>query len=362
MKNPVPNSRIADLSTKMILVVDDEADIRIVLSRKLKRLGYECRSAKDGVDALAEVESHRFDLILLDINMPRLSGPEVLSRVRQIDDTTPIVMVSSVDSFDSVRNTLREGACDYLVKPIDFDEFDITVARAIEHGRLLRENREYQKDLEVKVEQRTKELSVALEEIRRTYHRTILALGAALETRDTETQTHSLRVAHYSRVLAVALGVGDETELTDIERGAYLHDIGKIGVPDRILRKPGSLTDEEWVIMKRHPEIGSRLIQRIEFLRGAAPIVRCHHERYDGSGYPQGLHGETIPRGAKIFAIADALDAMTSERPYGTVVTFEVARRRIVSDSGTHFDPRIVEVYSTMPKSTFVDDIVDFTD
>lgn len=347
---------------KKILVVDDETDIRIILTRKLERLGYSCVDAPDGLAALERIHENHPDLILLDINMPKMGGTEVLSRVRKIDQDLPVVMVSSMDSLDIVRGTLREGAYDYLVKPLDFEEFDITVRRALEHGRLLRENREYQKNLEVKVEERTTQLSRALHEIERTYHLTILALGAALETRDHETQNHSLRVAHYSRIIALELGIQDEKQLTDIERGAYLHDIGKIGVPDQILRKPTSLNEGEWDIMRNHPDIGRHLIHKIGFLHGAAPIVHCHHERYDGSGYPQGLRGKEIPIGAKIFAVADAFDAMTSKRPYGQILPYEKALRRIVEESEKQFDAAVVKAFTKIQKFELMKDIQELRD
>lgn len=342
---------------RRILAVDDETDIRIILSRRLKRDGYDCVVAANGLEALKEARKEKLDLVLLDINMPHMSGTETLARIKEIDQDLPVVMVSSVDSLDTVRQTLREGAYDYLVKPIDFEEFDIAVRRALIHGELLRENREYQRNLEKMVSQRTRALTEALEETRRTYQLTILALGAALETRDIETQTHSLRVAHYARIIALELGIEDEETLTDIERGAYLHDIGKIGVPDNILRKPASLTEEEWQIMRTHTEIGKGLIKRIEFLRGAAPVVHSHHERYDGTGYPEGLKGDKIPIGAKIFAVADALDAMTSERPYGEVLSFEDAKENIIKESGKQFDPKVVEAFSRVRKERFFGDI-----
>ena len=227
---------------------------------------------------------------------------------------------------------------------------------------MLRENREYQKNLEAKVEDRTKQLSRALYEIKRTYQLTILALGAALETRDYETQNHSLRVAHFSRIIALELGIEDEKQLTDIERGAYLHDIGKIGVPDHILRKPTSLSDGEWHIMRNHPDIGQRLIHKIGFLQGAAPIVHCHHERFDGSGYPEGLKGTEIPIGAKIFAVADAFDAMTSKRPYGEVLSYEQARESIVKESEKQFDPVVVKAFVRIEKHELTKDIQELLD
>lgn len=213
----------------------------------------------------------------------------------------------------------------------------------MEHGYLSRQIKQNQIHLEQQVSERTRELAAALEQVNKTYDATILALGSALETRDIETQSHSVRVARYSCLLASRLGLNEVERLTNIQRGAYLHDIGKIGVPDAILRKPMSLNDDEWEIMKRHPQIGKDVIEGIEFLRGSTPIVYCHHERYDGKGYPRGLAGDEIPIEARIFAVADAVDAMTSDRPYRKAMSIGKAKQEIQRLTGAQFDPQVAK-------------------
>jgi len=334
-----------DDSNNKILLVDDEAAILTVLSQRLSSLGYDCDTESDGLRALHRMRGNQYQLVILDIKMPYISGTEVLKGAKSHDANMSVVMMSGLDSIEIVRQTLREGAYDYLVKPLDYDDLEITVRRAIEHGNLLRKNRDYRKSLELEVEERTKELSDALLEIKKTYDATILALGSALETRDIETQAHGLRVARYSLLLARTMGSENVNQLTDIERGAYLHDIGKIGVPDHILRKTSSLSDEEWIVMKRHPEIGKRMIEGIDFLRGSIPIVFYHHERFDGTGYTQGLKGDGIPIEARIFAVADALDAMISDRPYRKAMPLPQAKEIINNSAGKHFDPSVVEVF-----------------
>src|SRR5207249_9956311 len=186
------------------------------------------------------------------------------------------------------------------------------------------------------------------EKLQFSYEDTLKALAAALDTRDTETLGHSSRVSEYTIAIAQRMGV-QEPVLTDIRRGALLHDVGKIGIPDAVLRKPGKLSPEEWVEMKRHPEIGHRILSGISFLERSLPIVISHQERFDGSGYPQGLRGEEIPLGARIFAVVDTLDAMTSDRPYRRALSYETARQEIIRNSGIQFDPSVVEVFLSIP-------------
>ena len=339
---------------KHILIVDDEKAILSLLSRKLGMLGYVCDTEPDGLRAIHRVKEVRYDLVILDVNMPYLDGTEMLLYLRRTDPGIPVVMISGLDSIDIVRKTLREGAYDYLVKPLNFDELELSIRRAVQHGHLSRQIKEYQRDLEKQVSERTQELAEALEQINRTYDATILALGSALETRDIETQHHSIRVAHFSHMLAVSLHLTDQAKLTEIERGAYLHDIGKIGVPDAILRKPSSLTADEWAIMQKHPIIGREVIEGIEFLEGTIPIVYCHHEHYDGSGYPEGLTGEDIPIEARIFAVADAMDAMLTNRPYRPARSVAQAKEEIRMNSGSQFDPRVVESLLSLDDSKFL--------
>jgi putative nucleotidyltransferase with HDIG domain len=200
------------------------------------------------------------------------------------------------------------------------------------------------------VQEATRDLAAAYRELEATYGTTLEALGSALDTRDVGTESHSRRVHGYALATAREYGVPPE-HLRDLAHGVLLHDIGKIGIPDAILLKPGKLTPDEWTIMRTHPEIGRRLIEKIPFLRGAVPIVYSHHEKWDGSGYPRGLRGEAIPLGARIFAVVDAFDAMTFDRPYSRAISFEAAKAEIRRCTGAHFDPTVVEAFFRVPES-----------
>ena len=331
-----------------ILLVDDEGSILETLSKQMDSWGFGWMKASSGQMALRKVSETDFDLILLDINMPDMNGISVLKEIRATNEVTQVIMISGLSQMEHVRTALRDGAYDYLVKPWDADDLELTIRRALAYRHLLAERKEYQVNLEREVEKKTEELSTALTRINNTYNETILALGSALETRDSETQEHCLRVAHYSRVLAERIGITDERFLLNLERGAYLHDIGKIGVPDHILRKRSGLTVEEWVIMKKHPEIGKCIVEGIAFLHDTVPVIYYHHEHYNGTGYPQGLKGDEIPLEARIFAVADALDAITSERCYRHAVSFKKAKTIIRGESGKQFSPEVVDVLNSL--------------
>jgi len=332
-----------------IIIIDDNANVLLILSDALKRLGYDCDAARDGYEGLEKINRDHFDLVLSDIKMTKMDSLEFLRRVKTLDPDLPVVMVSAVRETEVVRRALREGAYDYLTKPFGFEELEITLKRAFERGRLLRENREYQRDLEKRVRERTRELMEALREVEDTYRMTLESLIEALDAREHETSNHSQRVTSYTLSMAIGMAVGEE-DLTQISRGSILHDVGKIGVPDSILLKKGRLTKEEWNIMKKHPEIGYEILKGIKFIGKGLDIVLFHHERYDGKGYPKGLADSDIPLGARIFPVADALDAMTSDRPYRKGLPFAEAREEIRKHSGSQFDPRVVEVFTSIPE------------
>jgi putative nucleotidyltransferase with HDIG domain len=241
------------------------------------------------------------------------------------------------------------GAFDFITRPYDLRTIGPVAMRALEHRRLVRENRFYQQKLEQKVLDRTVELDDALHEIQESYRVTLEALVASLDVREHETRAHSQRVREYTLALARQMGLeGDE--LIQVGRGALLHDVGKIGVPDAILLKKGALTPGEWVEMRKHPQIGYDILRSINFLAPAAEIVLCHQERWDARGYPNGVGGTDIPMGARVFAVADTLDAMTSDRPYRKALSFEAAASEIRRCSGSQFDARIVEAFLSIPQ------------
>ncbi len=331
-----------------VLVVEDEALIRDILVRKLSALGYKCRACENGSAALKSLVSSTYDLVLTDLMMPEVDGLALLREVQSISPDTAVIMVTSVADIGIAVDSLKDGAYDYILKPFSLQEVSVIVAGALEKRRLLLENRRYQEVLEEQVASRTKQLREALELLRHTYHSTLLALGTALDSRDADTEGHSLRVTLYTTRLARQVGVSEQ-ELKIIEQAALLHDIGKIGVPDELLRKPEKLTESEWILMRKHPEIGFRILSKIKLLNAAAKIVLQHQERYDGTGYPAGLKGEEIALGARIFAVADTLDCMTSNRPFQKATTFEATRIEILRVSGKQLDPAIVEKFLEIP-------------
>ena len=332
-----------------ILVVDDEEHIRTLLKDALEELGYECDTAENGLRGLEKVEENKgkYEAILLDIHMPELNGIETLKRLKLSYPDISVVVLSASRDVENVRDALKEGAYDYVFKPFDLNELKNTIKRACERTKLIRENRDYQKNLEIKVAEQTETLI-------NLYADTLEALVLALDLREHETGFHSYRVTEYSLTLARKLGLSDKA-LSILAKGALLHDIGKIGIPDSILLKPGKLTDEEWKIMKMHPTMGYELLKKIDFLEEAAEIVLSHHEHYNGKGYPRGLKGEQIPLGARIFSVVDALDAMTSNRPYRQALSFEEAIERIAKSSGSQFDPSIVRVFLSIPKEEWME-------
>jgi putative nucleotidyltransferase with HDIG domain len=260
-----------------------------------------------------------------------------------------VIMVTAMHDISIALEAIRAGAYDYILKPFEKDQLYLSVRRALEHRNLVLENRTYQSDLEQLVAERTQQLSIALQDLEQSYDYTLEALGGALDAKDAETEGHCQRVTAFTITIARAMGV-EKGLLRHIARGAFLHDIGKMGVPDNILTKPGPLTAEEREIMRRHCDIGFAVLERIPFLKEAAEIVLSHQECYDGSGYPRGLKGEQIPIGARIFAVADTLDAMISDRPYRRALPISAAREEIQRFSGKQFDPRVVEVFMAQPE------------
>src|SRR6266480_128109 len=294
-----------------ILIVDDECEITEILSDLLS-VNLDCETAGSAEEALAHLRQGGFRLVISDITMPGMSGLEMVPHVKEISPDTVVVMISGLQTVESAIEAMRLGAFDYVMKPFDLRQVEAVVKRALEHHELIVAKQRYEDHLEELVEQRTAELDRALDSLEEAYRSTLKALTAALETRDSETHGHSERVVTYSLRLGREYGLNRE-EMKSLEFGSLLHDIGKIGVPDLILRKPAKLTEEEWVLMREHPLHGQQILRGIEFLEGAARVVAQHHEKWDGSGYPLRLRGEEIDVCARIFAVADAFDAITSE-------------------------------------------------
>ena len=331
-----------------ILVVDDEAHVRSMIGATLERHGYDVQLATSGRDAFEALEQNTFDLVLTDIVMQDGNGITLLERIHAQHPNLPVVMVTAIHDISVAIDTMRRGAYDYLLKPFEPEQLLGTVARALNHRRALEETENYHQSLEEMVRARTEMLRHAMEDLEHSYDVTLEALGDALDLKDSETEGHSKRVTAYAIALARAMGIPPD-EMKIIARGAFLHDVGKMAIPDEILRKPGQLDPHERELMREHCARGYQMLRKIPFLAGAAEIVFCHQEHFDGTGYPNGLRGREIPVGARIFAIADALDAITSDRPYRQASDFDFARKEILRCSGTQFDPAVVEVFLKIP-------------
>ncbi len=342
-----------------VLVVEDDLAARNLLTEGLEFLGYAARAVATAEEAFEIVLGGGVPLILADIAMPGENGVDLLRKVKAHDDDVDVVMVTGLLDLGTAIGTIREGACDYLPTPFNLEQVRVVVERTLEKRRLVLQNRAHQQGLEQRVAERTREawerqreIETLYLDLQNAYESTLQALVTALDFRDNETQGHSSRVVEYAAIIARNMGV-EEPELSWIRQGAFLHDVGKIGVPDAILKKPGKLSPEEWEEMKKHPEMGYRMLQHVRFLTPALDIVLCHQERWDGKGYPRGLKAEQIPLGARIFPVVDTLDAMTSDRPYRRALSIEAAREEVRRFSGTQFDPRVAEVFLSIEEETW---------
>ena len=331
-----------------ILIADDDAEIRSVLQEFLSQW-YECREVRSAEEALAVLRAEEFHLIISDIVMDGMSGLEMVPHVMSFAPDAVIVMLSGSQTVENAIEAMRVGAFDYITKPFDLHHVEIIIRRALEHHELLYSKRRYEKHLEEMIKLRTAELNLALDSLGSAYRSTLKALVAALEMRDKETHGHSERVVSFSLRLGRELGLNQE-QMRDLEFGSMLHDIGKIGVPDAILRKPARLTDDEWKKMRQHPELGQQILGGIDFLEGARRVVAQHHEKWDGSGYPLGLQGEEIDVCARIFTVADAFDAIVSDRVYSPGKSYEMAASELQRCAGKQFDTAVVAAFQRVPR------------
>lgn len=329
-----------------ILIVDDEPVVRKVLQRRLSAEGYRCEEAGSAEEAMGKLAEIPADLVILDIRMPGKSGVELLREIRARHPDTAAVMATAIADIEVAIQCLKQGAYDYFIKPLNLEEVALGVARALEKRRLELENRAYQHHLEEMVAKRTEELRQALTKLKLASLDTIHRLARAAEYRDRDTGTHIKRIGRYSILIASNLGLSS-AEIENLGYAAPLHDVGKIGVPDHILMKPGKLNPEDWEIMKRHTVIGAELLRgsEAEFIKMAETIALTHHERWDGSGYPAGLRGAEIPLCGRIVAVADVFDALVSKRPYKAPYTANDAFLIISEGKGTQFDPDIVDAF-----------------
>jgi putative nucleotidyltransferase with HDIG domain len=342
---PMQVDTMISRSRPAILVVDDEEPLLRAIARELSPVPVDVVTSSSPLDALGLLETREFDVVVSDLRMPRMDGIEFLEQVRQRrPDTQRILISAHAELHDAVQVINRVGLFAFATKPWEPGELREVVLRAARQHQILVDNAALAKEIRVKngeLETLTRNLESEVQ-IRTTS--LLLGMVNALDLRDTETHWHSRRVALFARRLAEELGLRGDA-LLQIERGSLLHDVGKIGVSDTILLKPGKLTDEEWVEMRKHSEYGYRILEKIDFLGDARLLVRQHHERWDGKGYPQGLSGADIHIGARIFAVIDTYDAMTSDRPYRKALPHQMAVEEIARNVGTQFDPGVVEAW-----------------
>jgi len=327
-----------------ILIVDDEEVICNILARRLTKEGYVCMTANDGREALKHFYKNTFSLIISDIKMPEMDGLELLKRIRDVDPKMIVIMVTAFPEIDRAVEAMRLGAYDFIIKPADLDLVTLSVKRALEKKRLEEEVETYHRNLERLVEERTAKLQQAYRILKKAHLDSVKVLAEAIDAKDPYTRGHSDRVTRMSMKIAFQLGFAEE-RMESLEYGALLHDIGKIGIKDEILQKPDVLSSEEFQSIREHPLIGVKIVEGIEFFKDKIPMIRHHHEHFDGSGYPDGLAGEAIPLEARIIAIPDAFDAMTSVRPHRGNMPLQDVIEEMEKCKGTQFDPHILEIF-----------------
>jgi putative two-component system response regulator len=333
-------------ANKCVLIVDDEKMVRRLIREKLSPEGYLCIEAENAEQVMEKMLENEIALVLLDIKMPGRSGVDLLPELRNNYPDTMVIMATASSDIQTAIQCMKNGAYDYFTKPFTLDELSLSVMRALEKRTLELELRNYRQHLEQMVARKTEELEQALDGIKIASLDTIYRLARAAEYKDGGTGAHIKRIGRYCACITRQMGLSSE-KIENIIYAAPMHDIGKIGIPDRLLLKPGKLDTDEWEIMKRHTIMGSEILHSsdVEFIKLAEVIALTHHEKWEGSGYPEGLKGESIPLAGRIVAIADVFDALTSKRPYKEAYSVEESLSIIRKSSGTHFDPNIVDAF-----------------
>lgn len=330
-----------------VLVVDDEEPIRNALKKFLTQQQFEAYTAASGDEALDQLRRHKVALMLCDIRMPGTSGVDLVPQALEIEPDLAILMLSAVNDATSAALCMQRGAMDYLTKPIELADLGRAVQRALKRRDTLLENRELNRWLKEEVTTRTAELHRSRQKLERISVATLEALVNALEAKDPYMRGHSARVADLSATIAAQLGMSDE-EVEHVRVGGRLHDVGKIGTREAVLNKEGPLTPEEFEHVQQHVVIGSQILAPLPHLEGIIAMVRSHHERWDGTGYPDGLRGEEIPIGARIIGAAEVYDALCSSRPYQEKLSPDQAVGRIAELAGTVLDPKVFEALAAV--------------
>jgi putative two-component system response regulator len=332
-----------------ILIVDDEVSVRRLLSRRVAEEGYRCEEASTGDEALIKIRSNLVQLVILDIKMPGRSGIELLLEIKATHPDIAVIMATAITDTSTAIQCMKQGAYDYITKPFNLDEVVLNVERALEKRKLELENKDYQQHLEQKVGEQA-------QKIRTSFLNAITALVYALEAKDKYTSGHSQRVAEISVAIAAELGLPQQ-DIEKIRLAGLIHDIGKIGVRESVLNKPARVTADEYQHILSHCDIGEHILTPIVEDEQILTAVRHHHERYDGTGYPDRLSGSQIPLSAKILAVADTYDAIISGRPYREAESIQTACDEIQRHKGTQFDPEVVDAFLRIRKSANLVDI-----
>ena len=332
------------MKEERILIVDDEEVICNVLDRRLTREGFFCTTAHNGKEALSHFYKNSFSLIISDMKMPEMTGIELLQKVKAIDPKMKMIMVTAYPDIDLAVDAMRLGAYDFIIKPADLDLIVMSVKKALESKRLEEEIEAYHNHMEELVEERTVKLQQAYRTLKKSHLDSVKVLAEAIDAKDPYTRGHSDRVKRMSLAIAKKMGFSEE-RLENLEYGALLHDIGKIGIKDEVLQKQAPLSSEEYQYIQEHPLIGVKIIEGVEFFKDKIPMIRHHHEHYDGNGYPDGLAGEAIPLEARIISLPDAFDAMTSARPHRNIMPLQNVIAELEKCKGKQFDPKVLEIF-----------------
>ena len=327
-----------------ILIVDDEEMICLILAQRLVKERYICITANDGREALNYFYNQNFSLIISDIKMPEMDGMELLKSIKTADPKTMVIIATAYPEIDMAVEAMRLGAYDFLIKPVDLDLLVFSVKKALEKKRLEEEVEAYHQHLESLVQERTASLQQAMLFLKKAHLSSVKILAEAIEAKDPHTRGHSNRVRRMSMRIGMKLGFAEKW-LENLVFGAVLHDIGKIGIRDEVLQKQDFLNPNEYQYLQQHPMIGAKILEGDDFFKDTIPMIRHHHENYDGSGYPDGLTGEAIPLEARIVSIPDAFDAMTSVRPHRGTMPLKDVLSEMERGKGKQFDPPILEIF-----------------
>jgi putative nucleotidyltransferase with HDIG domain len=327
-----------------ILIVDDEEMVCSLLARRLAKEGYFCLTANNGREALSHFYKDQFSLIISDIKMPEMDGVELLKQVKAMDPNMMVIMVTAYPELDLVVEAMRLGAYDFITKPVNLELVVHSVKKALEKKMLEQQVEAYHNNLEKLVEERTARLQQAYRTLKKAHLDSVKVLVEAIDAKDPYTRGHSDRVTRMSLKIAAQLGFNDD-RLESLEYGALLHDIGKIGIKDEVLQRAGSLSPHEYEYIQEHPLIGVKIVEGIDFFKDKVPMIRHHHEHYNGNGYPDGLTGEAIPLEARIIAVPDAFDAMTSSRLHREEMSLQEVLGELEQCRGEQFDPHILDIF-----------------